>query len=235
MFNNIKFKTKNVNMMDNKNIEIKKKKKEKKVLCHPIEKKHFNFLMDKIEELETDEKIKFNIKLLNTLMYLTGMRLNECLLLDKKNIEGLLTTGREKIYCKKTYSYRWIYMKPKMLEILMSYFKFNNGFNMNDINEKGIINKWGNKLTTRTSERWMEKYFKLLTEKYGGNVSILKGTPWCMHSYRVNFINQMIRTQNIDIAKQMIGHKNLATTYVYYREMEIEDKKLDEIFGGITF
>lgn len=209
------------------------KKKNKKVLRQPIEKKHFDFLMDKMEELETDEKIKFNIKLLNILLYLSGMRLNECLLLDKKNIENLLTTGSEKIYCKKTYTYRRIYIRPNMLETFMSNFK--NGFNINNINEKGLVNKWGNKLTNRTSEIWMEKYFKLLTEKYGGNVSILKGTPWCMHSYRVNFINQMIRTQNIDIAKQMIGHKNVATTLAYYREMEIDDKKLDEIFGGIIF
>lgn len=209
------------------------KKKNKKVLRQPIEKKHFDFLMDKMEELETDEKIKFNIKLLNILLYLSGMRLNECLLLDKKNIENLLTTGSEKIYCKKTYTYRWIYIRSNMLETLMSNFK--NGFNINDINEKGIVNKWGNKLTNRTSEIWMEKYFKLLTEKYGGNVSILKGTPWCMHSYRVNFINLMIRKHNIDIAKQMIGHRNVATTLAYYREMEIDDKKLDEIFGGIIF
>ena len=229
MFNKNNFKI----QAKNENIEIKKKKKEKKVLRHSIEKKHFDFLMDKIEELETDEKVKFNIKLMNILMYLTGIRLNECLLLDKKNIEGLLTTGSEKIYCKKTYSYRWIYMKQKMLEIFMSYFK--NGFNMNDINEKGIVNKWGNKLTNRTAERWMEKYFKLLTEKYGGNNPILRGTPWGMHSYRINFINQMIRSQNIDIAKQMIGHKNVATTCIYYREMEFGDEKLNEIFERTAF
>ena len=223
-------KKENENNKNNEKIDKIKKKKNKKVLRHPIEKKHFDFLMDKIEELETDEKVKFNKKLMNALMYFTGMRINEALLLDKNNIEELFTGGIYNLYCKKTYSYRFIYMQKDLLDNFMSYFK--TGF---EVDDKGLINKWGNKLNFLTAERWMAPYFKLLNEKFGGNVKILKGNAWGLHSYRINFINQIIRAENIDIASRMIGHTSIITTCGYYRKMEIPPEKIREVFRKAIF
>ena len=220
--NNFKIQTKDENKVN--------KKKNKKVLRHPIEKKHFNFLMDKIEKLETDEKVKFNKKLMNALMYFTGMRISEALLLDKNNIQELFTEGVYNLYCPKTYSYRLIYMGDEPLNNFMSYFK--NGF---EVDEMGLVNKWGNKLNFLTAERWMVPYFKLLNEKYGGNVKILKGNAWGLHSYRINFINQIIRAENIDVASKMIGHTNIITTCGYYRKMEIPPEKIREAFKKAAF
>jgi integrase len=74
----------------------KKNKKiiHKKVLRKPINKDAFEYLLLKIDELETEDIVKFNKKLLNVILYYTGLRISEVLLLNKKNIVELYNKGK---------------------------------------------------------------------------------------------------------------------------------------------
>ena len=100
-----------------------KKKKVKNLRCS-IERRHFNFLMEEIEKEKSEPTIKFNKKLLNAMCYFSGLRLNEVLLLNKKNFEELFDIGKLNVYCKKTDSHRWIYLKGNTRSLFFSYFRF---------------------------------------------------------------------------------------------------------------
>ena len=210
----------------------RRKKDSKRVLRKPIEKIHFEFLLEKIDELEKCDILKFNKKLLNVLLYFTGMRASEALLLDKKNIIELLEKGKYNIYCQKTKEYRWLYLNGSTKDNFLTY--FTNDF-YDKLHDKGIVNKWENKLTIEIAERWMEPYFKLLNQTFGGNVSILKGNCWGLHSYRINFINQIIRVANIDDASHIIGHKTIASTITYFRRMDKDEVKINNILKDANF
>lgn len=213
---------------DNKNIEIKKRKKEKKILRRPIENEHFDYLMNKINELEKNEILKFNKKLLNCLLFFTGMRTNEALSMDKNNILELINKGEFKIYCKKTYDYRWIYLVGGTKNKFISYFDNNMDNIINNIHTDGLVNQYGRKLLRKQAFNWMNPYFTLLNDTYGGNNIYLKGNAWGLHSYRVNFINQLVKTSDVFKASNIIGHKNLQTTLIYLRRTNTNKNEVVE-------
>ena len=103
------------------------------------------------------------------------------------------------------------------------------------MDEKGFINKFGNKLLIRAIEKGMEKYWDVLEKNYGGGSDILRGRTFGFHSYRVNYINQVVRMSDLDSASRMIGHKNIATTLIYMRRQENNAKKYADILDGADF
>ena len=209
-----------------------KKKPVKKILRQSIERKHFDFLMDQIEKRELDEKMRFNKKLLNVLMYFTGLRLNEVLLLNKEDLEELIRDGRLKVYCSKTKEDRKVYIQKSCKKIFLSYFK--DGL-YDKIHKNGIVNQFDRKATTRNAHYWMNKYWTTMEEKYPKKNKSVPGREWGMHSYRVNFINQIIRSTNIDKAASMIGHKNILTTLIYYRKMGTTEEEYVDIMERASF
>ena len=212
----------------------KKNKKiiHKKVLRKPINKDAFEYLLLKIDELETEDIVKFNKKLLNVILYYTGLRISEVLLLNKKNIVELYNKGKFQAYCKKNKNYRWIYLQKNMKTKFISHFDSNL---FENINRKGIVNRLSNKLILRTATRWMEPYFDMLEDEYGGSVLGLNGKAWGFHSYRVNYINNVIRSGNIDQARKLIGHKNVETTLIYFRKQPMTEMESVDILENAGF
>ncbi len=82
------------NNFDNyNNYKKNKSKKTKKVKHTPrkcIDKEIIDYLLALIDETETNEKVKFNIKIMNIFLYYTGLRINELLMLNKLNIMDYL-------------------------------------------------------------------------------------------------------------------------------------------------
>ena len=228
----------------------KKNKKiiHKKVLRKPINKDIFDYLLLKIDELETEDIVKFNKKLLNVILYYTGLRISEVLLLNKKNIIELAyiiyniigTKENSKLTVKKIKTNtqkicvccRWIYLQKNMKTKFISHFDSNL---FENINRKGIVNRLSNKLILRTATRWMEPYFDMLEDEYGGSVLGLNGKAWGFHSYRVNYINNVIRSGNIDQARKLIGHKNVETTLIYFRKQPMTEIESVDILENAGF
>lgn len=213
----------------------KRKDKDKKVLRKCIGKEELQFILKKIDELEKDNVNKFNLKLLNVILYYTGLRLNEALLLNKKNLMEWFDKGKLRVYCKKTKDYRWIYLQETMKNQFLSHFDDDKNRLFEKIDEKGIVNHLKNKLIERTASRWMDKYFDLLEQEFGGSVVGLKGRAWGTHSYRINFINNIIRNADLDQASKMIGHKNVTTTLIYFRQKPMNDSEVEHILNASNF
>ena len=200
-----------------------------------IEKHMFDLILNEIDKnvCNFDSNVVFNKKLLNVILYYTGLRINEVLLLCKKDFMKLIESGKLDVYCKKTGDFRTVFLQGSTKDKFMSHFP-----NI-DLREKmhdlGIVNKWNKKLHNRDAERWMYPYFDMLEEKYGGQVALLKGRAWGFHSYRVNFINQIVRSADLDMASKIIGHKNPATTLIYFRKLDVKENVIAGIIDKAIF
>ena len=180
-----------------------------------------------IEFIESDEKKIFNIILLNTLLYFTGCRIGEILILDKSNIKELFEKEEYNIYCPKTKTNRKIYLSLDGKNSILKYLNVNENDFFNKLNEKGLVNLYNNKLDKRISYYWMEQYFKLLTKNYYDHPNPNNEIVYNFHSFRTNYINTMCRaSNNIDEVSKLIGHKNIYTTFIYWRENHIDKEKI---------
>ena len=214
-------------------VQRRKRIKNNKRRC--IEKHIFNFILSEIDKNvdNFDSNVVFNKKLLNVLLYYTGLRINEVLLLTKKDIVKLITFGKLDVYCKKTGDFRTVFLQGTTKESFLSHFP--NIELCDKIHNLGLVNKWNKKLQNRTAEHWMYPYFDMLEEKYGGQVALLKGRAWGFHSYRVNFINQIVRSADLDMASKIIGHKNPATTLIYFRKLDTKENVVTGIIDKANF
>ena len=75
----------------------------------------------------------------------------------------------------------------------------------------------------------------MLEDEFGGAVALLKGRAWGFHSYRINYINQIIRSADIDTAAKIIGHKNISTTLIYFRKLKTKESVITGIINNAHF
>jgi site-specific recombinase XerD len=208
------------------------KKRQKRNLRQCINKEIFDHLLNLIDITEINEHVKFNMKLLNLLLYYTGLRISEVLLLNKLNILELVNNGKLNVYCKKTNDFRTVFLMGQHKE---KFKKHLGDMNLNDMHTKGIVNQYNNKLTERTAENWMNNYWDLLVNHFGGKTDTLKGRTFSFHSYRVNFINEVVRSSDLDKACKIIGHKDPCTTLIYFRRFKHDDKVYTDAIDDANF
>lgn len=234
----------NKKIKNNDIIDIKTEKKEKKTekkrknkrKC--LDEEKFNFLLKKIKENEKNEIICFNMLLLNNLLFFTGLRISEVMILNKENIKELFEKGTFNAYCKKTNTYRQIYLENSMKT------KFLNNFDIKEekiedffkkINKNGIVSNKQQKINMRTCYKWMDPYFKLLLLKYGGAIDGLNGNPWGFHSYRYYFITDfLIKSKfNVNLTAKAVGHKSPSTTLIYYNSLYNEEDEIKNVLNKV--
>jgi integrase len=216
-----------------KNNDIKEKKTEikQKIKRQCIDKTKFINIINLIKFNELNSIKKFNLMLLNSLLYLTGCRISEILLLNKGNIEHLFNNFELDIFCPKTNTTRNVLINQDVADFIYKLFGVSKEEFFNNINEKGLINIHTAKLDKRTSYYWMDDYFKLLTNLYCNSVSGYKKDSgkllYNFHSYRTNYINSLCRQcDNLDNVSRLIGHKNVYTTFIYWREIKVDNVNL---------
>lgn len=223
---------------ENNDIIQKKTEKKRKNKRKCLDEEKFYFLIKKIKENENDDIICFNMLLLNSLLFFTGLRISEVMILNKENIQELFDKGKFNAYCKKTNTYRQLFlhntMKNKFLDIFdIKEDKIDDFYKK--INKNGIISKYGNKINMRTCYKWMDPYFKLLLFKYGGTIDGLFGNPWGFHSYRYNFITDfLIKSKfNVNLTAKAAGHKNPSTTLIYYNSLYNEEDEIINVLNKV--
>lgn len=209
-----------------------KKKKQKHNLRRSIDRPVFDFLLNLLDENETDPSMLFNKKLLNIILYYTGLRINEAIVLNKLNILELFNTGELKVYCKKSKDHRTVFLRE---DIKLNFINDLGDMKIEDMDDKGFINKFGNRLTINAIEQSMYKYWDILEKNFGGRSSILPGRTFGFHSYRVNYINQVIRASDLETASTLIGHRSLATTLIYMRRQENNADKYVSVLNKAKF
>ncbi len=184
------------------------------------EKKEFKKIKENITEVEYkklmsfvrgNETLRLNTKqnLLRTftILFFTGLRLNEVQELKIIDIKNLLENGNVKIDISKTSTQRKLYLTNSFQKELLKLFDFKIEDDDNRIISKGS-NK--NKKTSINKIVFIQQVNKIIKE--------ILGEGFSSHSFRQGLITEMgSKSINIKIISQFVGHKNISTTMGYIK------------------
>lgn len=184
------------------------------------EKKEIKRIKENITEIEYkklmsftrgNETLRFNTKqnLLRTftILFFTGLRLNEVQELKIIDIKNLLQDGNVKIDISKTSTQRKLYLTNSFQKELVKLFDFKNEDDDNKIISKGSDK---NKRTSINNIVFIQQVNKTIKE--------ILGEGYSSHSFRQGLITEMgSKSINIKIISQFVGHKNVSTTMGYIK------------------
>ena len=153
------------------------------------------------------ENTKQNLLRTFTILFFTGLRLNEVQKLKIKDIKNLLQDGNVKIDISKTSTQRKLYLTNSFQKELVKLFDFKNELDENRIISKGSDK---NKRTSINNIVFIQQVNKTIKE--------ILGEGYSSHSFRQGLITEMgSKSINIKIISQFVGHKNVSTTMGYIK------------------
>lgn len=184
------------------------------------EKKEFKKIKENITEVEYKKLMSFvrgndtlrsntkqNLLRTFTILFFTGLRLNEVQELKIIDIKNLLQNDNVKIDISKTSTQRKLYLTNSFQKELLKLFDFTNEDDENRIISKGS-NK--NKKTSINKIVFIQQVNKIIKE--------ILGEGFSSHSFRQGLITEMgSKSINIKIISQFVGHKNISTTMGYIK------------------
>jgi integrase len=183
-------------------------KKEFKKIKENITEVEFKKLMSFTRGNETlRENTKLNLLRTFTILFFTGLRLNEVQELKIIDIKNLLENGNIKIDISKTSTQRKLYLTNSFQKELLKLFDFKN-----ELDESKIISKGSdkNKKTSINKIVFIQQVNKTIKE--------ILGEGFSSHSFRQGLITEMgSKSINIKIISQFVGHKNISTTMGYIK------------------
>jgi len=167
-----------------------------------VDKKGMESLLDEIEFESGFRGVRD--KLVIEMFYLTGIRLSELIMMEKKNID--LVQEQIKVLGKRNKE-RIIPINGMLVQSIINYIKVRNseiGYGDND--NYLFLTEKGNKL--------YEKLVYGIVNSYLGKVSTInKKSP---HVLRHTFATHMLNNgANLNTIKEILGHSNLAATQIY--------------------
>ena len=183
-------------------------KKEIKKIKENITEVEYKKLMSFIRGNETlRENTKLNLLRTFTILFFTGLRLNEVQELKIKDIKNLLQDGNVKIDISKTSTQRKLYLTNSFQKELVKLFDFKN-----ELDENRIISKGSDK-NRRTSINNI-----VFIQQVNKTIKEILGEGYSSHSFRQGLITEMgSKSINIKIISQFVGHKNISTTMGYIK------------------
>ena len=157
-----------------------------------------------------DDTIRANTKqnLLRafTILYYTGLRLNELQELRIKNIQELLSTGTTKLILSKTNSQRKLYAGTKFHKMLLKVFNISDDVEV----EQRVIVK-GSVSSGQTGINPI-----VFIRQVNSVMNNILGSGYTSHSFRQGLITEMGSKQiNTKIISKFIGHSDVKTTMRY--------------------
>ncbi len=176
-----------------------------KRLKESITSKEFKKLM---AHLRGDEQIRANTKsnfeILFTILYYSGMRINEVQQLKVKDIQNFLKNDEMVIYAKKTHSERKIFISKDFKRDLKKCYR------ISEDPEHKIIQRAGHPRSSVTDIGLIA-----ITNKY---IQDVLGKNFTSHSFRQGLLSEMgEKGINVKIMSSFIGHSDLKTTLRYVK------------------
>ena len=148
---------------------------------------------------------RLNLQRTFTILYFTGMRLNELQHLQIHHIKELIENKSVKVYLSKTNSERKLYLTDSFKKDLLKYFDFEN-----EENDNRVIFKTSNK--RRKTGIHPISYLQLVN-KYMKHVL---GDEYSSHCFRRGLISEMgSKGVNVKLISKYIGHSDPKTTMRY--------------------
>lgn len=181
-----------------------------------IERDDFDMLLDIVDRVyDKLSPMNFNLRLLYTILYWSGLRISEALLLSRGQIIEFINGQSIQVTIPKTNSTRSLLNTNHIYEQLAPYRDPNVQAQIADV---GFANAYGDKLTFRRCQKWSYPCMYILQMQKLGKVDDPHKLVFTLHSFRSSFINRLLRNQvALPDVSQIIGHKNVSTTLVYAR------------------
>lgn len=155
------------------------------------------------------ENTRTNLLRTFTILFFTGLRLNELQEMKIKHIKELLEDGTTKINLSKTKSERKLYLTPEFKKQLEKLFDLNEDAS-NRVIAKGSHKKDG--INPITFIQQVNKFMK----------DVL-GTGYTSHSFRQGLITEMgSKSINTKIISKFIGHADVKTTMMYINPTDVD-------------
>ena len=159
------------------------------------------------------ENTKLNLLRAFTLLFYTGMRVNETQSLKISHIKELIKEGTVKVEIDKTSTERKLYLSDDFKKDLLKV------FDLEEDGENRVIAKGANKnkKTGIHPITFITKINEIMKE--------VLGNGFTSHSFRQGLITEMgQRSVNIKVVSQFIGHKDIKTTLGYVTPSENDIK-----------
>jgi len=154
------------------------------------------------------ENTKGNYQRLFTLLYYTGMRINEVSTLTNADIQEGIKNQSLIIKAHKQKKEREIYLSSKAIKELTILFD-----GLNPLHR--VIKPRGNPFNSVSEQGFIQETNKTIK-------SVL-GDRYTSHSFRSGMITELgIKAVNPKIIQEFIGHKNVATTMNYIKPTEAD-------------
>ena len=165
------------------------------------------------------EHTKVNLLRAFTLLYFTGLRLNEVQNMTLSNIKELLDLGQTKLILSKTSSERKLYVGEAFQKQLRRLFEFDRVMDL----DSRVIAKGSNK-----SKKEGISHDVFIKQVNAVMKSIL-GEGYTSHSFRQGLITEMgSKGVNVKIISQFIGHSDVKTTMRYIKPTD------DDVRGAMV-
>lgn len=162
---------------------------------------------------------KTNLLRAFTLLYFTGLRLNEVQNLTLSNIKELLDLGQTKLILSKTSSERKLYAGEAFQKQLRRLFELDRVMDL----DSRVIAKGSNK-----SKKEGISHDVFIKQVNAVMKSIL-GEGYTSHSFRQGLITEMgSKGVNVKIISQFIGHSDVKTTMRYIKPTD------DDVRGAMV-
>ncbi len=181
-----------------------------------IEKDDFDVLLQIVDTIyDVGTPRNFNLKLLYHILFWTGLRISEALLLSRNQIIDFIHGKSIQVVIPKTKTTRSLLNTNHIFEQLAYYRRPEVEAQIADV---GLANSYGSALNFRRAQKWsFPCMFALQMHKFG-KVDDPHKLIFSLHSFRASVINRLLRNQvALPDVSQIIGHKNISTTLVYMR------------------
>jgi len=190
-------------------METKHIKRVKKSITAKEYKKLMSFVRGD-EDIKTFNQKRF-LKIFS-LLYYSGMRVNEITQIKYSHIAEIVNTGETIIISHKTKRERILYFSDSAVKELKKYFTYEQS----ELNNY-CITSWGN-----PQKSFHEVSLIQLVNKYMKNIL---GNNYTSHSFRQGLITEMgSKSVNPKVIQFFIGHQNVSTTLGYIKPTENDIK-----------
>ena len=188
------------NLKNNPFKQIRNPKKDKKIPNFL----QYNELEDIINSIPLDNPLHVRNRLIIELLYATGLRVSE---LTSLTINQINYSNREIRVIGKGDKERIVFFGEYCEEILKLYInKYRNELLKDNENDYLLLNKDGNRLTSRGVELIIENIIKELALKHNVSPHTLR------HTFATDLLNNGADLKSV---QELLGHSSLSTTQIY--------------------
>lgn len=181
----------------------------------PIFEHEYTRLIEMLDEPGSSKHIQSVLKILFTILFITGLRLSEALNMSYSDYKAYSSGERVIVDTVKTHTTRELLSTPKLVERLKRVLDSTDPSIFDSA--RGFVTTHGTRVSVRRAEKYLYPYMHRLETELRGHVDNPAKLRYNSHSFRVGYITRMTRHIPLTDVSYVVGHTNVETTLKYTR------------------